>query len=258
MGPPRGAEGWLRRVVPGHPWRDGRGDADGGGAGDGGGDGGVAGIGGGAAASCIHVVRHAEARDDGVAFTAGLQRGVRMQIERNNSCTPDLHISFMVVELAVIAGRAGRGFLVTYAVTDERGATCGPTWGLHGRWTAPRPCWMRAGRPAPGSGRARGVSEGLRFDVVRATTLTPCRSSVFTRLTEYSQAAICSRCRSGASRLRPSRLDRRARSELSRRDGDAARRSPASRANRALPRPAHCHLPAHRTGPHGSACRPLP
>jgi hypothetical protein len=89
---------------------------------------------GGAAASCIHVVRHAEARDDAIAFTAGLQRAVRMQIERNDSCTPDLHISFMVVELAVIAGRSGRGYLVTYAVTDEREADVRPhmgaTWAM--------------------------------------------------------------------------------------------------------------------------------
>lgn len=84
---------------------------------------------GGAAASCIHIVRHAEARDDGLAFTAGLQRAVRMQIERNNNCTPDLHISFMVVELAVIAGRAGRGYLVTYAVTDERESDMRPNMG---------------------------------------------------------------------------------------------------------------------------------
>ena len=84
---------------------------------------------GGAAASCIHVVRHAEARDDAIAFIAGLQRAVRMQIERNDSCTPDLHISFMVVELAVIAGRAGRGYLVTYAVTDERDGDMRPNMG---------------------------------------------------------------------------------------------------------------------------------
>ena len=89
---------------------------------------------GGAAASCIHVVRHAEARDDVVAFTAGIQRGVRMQVERNNNCTPDLHVSFMVVELPVITGRSGRGFLVTYAVTDEREGDLRPhmgaTWAM--------------------------------------------------------------------------------------------------------------------------------
>lgn len=87
-----------------------------------------------AAASCIHVDRHAEARDDALAFTAGIQRAVRMPIERDNSCTPDLHVSFMVVELAVIAGRAGRGYLVTYAVTDERDGDVRPhmgaTWGM--------------------------------------------------------------------------------------------------------------------------------
>ena len=87
-----------------------------------------------AAASCIHVDRHAEARDDALAFTAGIQRAVRMPIERDSSCTPDLHVSFMVVELAVIAGRAGRGYLVTYAVTDERDGDVRPhmgaTWGM--------------------------------------------------------------------------------------------------------------------------------
>ena len=86
------------------------------------------------AAACIHVVRHAEARDDALAFSAGLQREARMQIERNDNCTPEVHVSFMVVELAVIAGRAGRGFLVTYAVTDEREGDMRPhmgaTWGM--------------------------------------------------------------------------------------------------------------------------------
>lgn len=57
-----------------------------------------------------------------------------MQIERNDNCTPEVHVSFMVVELAVIAGRAGRGFLVTYAVTDEREGDMRPhmgaTWGM--------------------------------------------------------------------------------------------------------------------------------
>ena len=88
---------------------------------------------GGAAASCIHVVRHNEARDDAVAFIAGLQREVRMPVDRGGSCTPELHVSFMVVELAIIAGRAGQGFLVTYAVVDEREAdlrpSMGATWG---------------------------------------------------------------------------------------------------------------------------------
>ncbi|MEO3473407.1 hypothetical protein AAFN86_16190 [Roseomonas sp. CAU 1739] len=84
---------------------------------------------GGAAASCIHIVRHAEARDDAVAFTAGVQRAVRMPIERNDSCAADLHVSFMVVELSVIAGRAGRGYLVTYAVTDERDGDLRPNMG---------------------------------------------------------------------------------------------------------------------------------
>lgn len=87
-----------------------------------------------AAASCIQVERHAEARDDALAFTAGIQRAIRMPIERDNSCTPDLHVSFMVVELAVIAGRAGRGYLVTYAVADERDGDVRPhmgaTWGM--------------------------------------------------------------------------------------------------------------------------------
>lgn len=95
---------------------------------------GLVSVAGGAAASCIHVDRHAEARDDAVAFSAGIERAVRMPIERNDSCTPDLHVSFMVVELAVIAGRAGRGYLVTYAVTDERDGVVQPhmgaTWGM--------------------------------------------------------------------------------------------------------------------------------
>lgn len=95
---------------------------------------GLAAAAGSAAASCIHVDRHAEARDDALAFTAGIQRAVRMPIERDNNCTPDLHVSFMVVELAVIAGRAGRGYLVTYAVTDERDGDVRPhmgaTWGM--------------------------------------------------------------------------------------------------------------------------------
>ncbi|WP_198373256.1 hypothetical protein [Roseomonas rosulenta] len=84
---------------------------------------------GGAAASCIHVVRHNDARDDALAFTAGLQREVRMAIDRGGSCTPELHVSFMVVELAIIAGRAGQGFLVTYAVVDERDADLRPNMG---------------------------------------------------------------------------------------------------------------------------------
>ena len=45
-----------------------------------------------------------------------------------------LTLATMVVELAVIAGRAGRGFLVTYAVTDERDSdmrpNMGATWGM--------------------------------------------------------------------------------------------------------------------------------
>lgn len=86
-----------------------------------------------AAASCIHVVRHEDARDDALAFGAGLQREVRMAIARGGSCTPELQVSFLVVDLAVIAGRAGRGFLVTYAVVDEREGdmrpVMGATWG---------------------------------------------------------------------------------------------------------------------------------
>ena len=87
-----------------------------------------------AQASCVHVVRHQDARDDANAFSAGLQRSARMAIERGGSCTPEFHVSFMVVELAVIAGRAGRGFLVTYAVTDVREGDfrpeMGATWGM--------------------------------------------------------------------------------------------------------------------------------
>ena len=86
-----------------------------------------------ARASCVHVVRHQDARDDANAFAAGLQRTVRMPIDRGGSCTPELLVSFMVVELAVIAGRSGQGFLVTYAVVDEREGDfrprMGATWG---------------------------------------------------------------------------------------------------------------------------------
>ena len=109
---------------------------------------------GGAAASCIHVVRHADARDDAIAFIGGLQRAVRMQVERNDSCTPDLHISFMVVELAVIAGRAGRGYLVTYAVTDERFGDVRPHMGA--TWAMDRTqALLDAGRSAGAGIRAR-------------------------------------------------------------------------------------------------------
>lgn len=102
---------------------------------------------GGAAASCIHVVRHNEARDDALAFTAGLQREVRMQIDRGGSCTPELHVSFMVVELAIIAGRSGQGFLVTYAVVDERDMDLRPNMGA--TWARDRTqALLDAGRSA--------------------------------------------------------------------------------------------------------------
>ncbi len=107
-----------------------------------------------AAASCISVDRHAEARDDTLAFTAGIQREVRMAIERNHSCTPDLHVSFMVVELAVIAGRAGRGWLVTYAVTDERDGDVRPHMGA--TWAMDRTqALLDAGRSAGAGIRSR-------------------------------------------------------------------------------------------------------
>lgn len=82
-----------------------------------------------AGASCIHLVRHADAREDALAFGAGLQREVRMPIDRGGTCTPELQVSFMVVELAIIAGRAGQGFLVTYAVVDEREGDFRPRMG---------------------------------------------------------------------------------------------------------------------------------
>jgi len=108
----------------------------------------------GAAASCIHVVGHAEARDDVVAFSAGLQRETRMPIERNHSCTPDLHAAFMVLELAVVAGRVGRGFLVTYAVTDERDADVRPHMGA--TWSLDRTqALLDAGRAAGAGIRGR-------------------------------------------------------------------------------------------------------
>ncbi|BDG73451.1 hypothetical protein [Roseomonas fluvialis] len=113
---------------------------------------------GGAAASCIHVVRHNEARDDALAFTAGLQREVRMPIDRGGSCTPELHVSFMVVELAIIAGRAGQGFLVTYAVVDERNADLRPNMGA--TWARDRTqALIDAGRSAGGGIRNRIAAE---------------------------------------------------------------------------------------------------
>ncbi len=113
---------------------------------------------GGAAASCIHVVRHNEARDDALAFIAGLQREARMPIDRGGSCTPELHVSFMVVELAIIAGRAGQGFLVTYAVVDEREADLRPNMGA--TWARDRTqALIDAGRSAGGGIRNRISSE---------------------------------------------------------------------------------------------------
>ena len=94
------------------------------------------------------------ARDDALAFSAGLQRETRMPIERNGNCTPDLHVSFMVVELAVISGRVGRGFLVTYAVTDEREGDVRPHMGA--TWSMDRTqALLDAGRSAGGGIRAR-------------------------------------------------------------------------------------------------------
>jgi hypothetical protein len=113
---------------------------------------------GGAAASCIHVVRHNEARDDALSFTAGLQREVRMPIDRGGSCTPELHVSFMVVELAIIAGRAGQGFLVTYAVVDERDMDLRPNMGA--TWARDRTqALLDAGRSAGAGIRGRTPRE---------------------------------------------------------------------------------------------------
>ena len=113
---------------------------------------------GGAAASCVHVVRHNEARDDALAFTAGLQREVRMQFDRGGSCTPELHVSFMVVELAIIAGRAGQGFLVTYAVVDERDMDLRPNMGA--TWARDRTqALLDAGRSAGAGIRGRTPQE---------------------------------------------------------------------------------------------------
>lgn len=88
---------------------------------------------GGAAASCIHVVRHADSRDDVLAFSAGLQREARMAIDLGGTCAPELQVSFMVVDLAIVTGRSGLGVLVTYAVVDEREGDfrpqMGTTWG---------------------------------------------------------------------------------------------------------------------------------
>lgn len=86
------------------------------------------------AVACIQVVRHAEAREDAIALAAGIQREARMPTVLDDSCTPEVMVSFMVVELAVIAGRVGRGHLVTYAVTDVREGDfrpqMGATWHL--------------------------------------------------------------------------------------------------------------------------------
>lgn len=115
---------------------------------------GLAAAAGGAEASCIHVVQHAEAREDALAFSAGIQREARMPIERGNNCTPDVHASFMVLELAVVAGRVGRGFLVTYAVTDEREADLRPHMGA--TWSLDRTqALLDAGRSAGAGIRAR-------------------------------------------------------------------------------------------------------
>lgn len=111
-----------------------------------------------AVASCIHIVRHADARDDANAFAAGLQREARMAIERNGSCTPELHASFMVLELSVIAGRVGRGFLVTYAVVDERLGDLRPQMGA--TWSLDRTqALIDAGRSAGGLIRARPAEQ---------------------------------------------------------------------------------------------------
>ena len=107
-----------------------------------------------ARASCIHVVRHQDARDDANAFSAGLQRETRMAIDRGGSCSPELQVSFMVVELAIIAGRAGQGFLVTYAVVDERDGDVRPQMGA--TWGRDRTqALIDAGRSAGGVIRAR-------------------------------------------------------------------------------------------------------
>ena len=93
-----------------------------------------------------------------LSFTAGLQREVRMQIDRGGSCTPELHVSFMVVELAIIAGRAGQGFLVTYAVVDERDMDLRPNMGA--TWARDRTqALLDAGRSAGAGIRGRTPRE---------------------------------------------------------------------------------------------------
>jgi hypothetical protein len=70
-----------------------------------------------------------DARQHAIAFEAGVHCAVRMRIECNGNGTPDLHVSFMIVELVVISARAGRGDFVTYAVTDERDGDMRPLMG---------------------------------------------------------------------------------------------------------------------------------
>ena len=102
----------------------------------------------------VAVSLNGSARDDALAFTAGLQREVRMQIDRGGSCSPELHVSFMVVELAIIAGRAGQGFLVTYAVVDERDSDLRPNMGA--TWARDRTqALLDAGRSAGAGIRGR-------------------------------------------------------------------------------------------------------
>ena len=111
-----------------------------------------------AAAFCIQVVRHEEARGDAVAFAAGVQREARMPVGYSDACGPEVLVSFMVVEFAVIAGRAGRGFLVTYAVTDVREGDfrpeMGATWGMDRTQAL-----LDAGRSAGAGIRARTPRE---------------------------------------------------------------------------------------------------
>jgi len=111
-----------------------------------------------AAASCIHVVRHAESRDDALAFAAGLQREARMPVDLGRGCAPELQASFVVVELAIVTGRAGQGVLVTYAVVDEREGDFRPHMGT--TWGRDRTqALIDAGRSAGAGIRARNPFE---------------------------------------------------------------------------------------------------
>lgn len=110
---------------------------------------------------CIHLARHADAREDALAFAAGLQREARMAIDRGGSCTSELQVSFLVIDLAVLAGRAGRGFHVAEAGVDERAGDLRPSMGA--TWGRDRTqVLIEAGRSAGAVIRAALPRDGVR------------------------------------------------------------------------------------------------